>query len=78
MTYRIIWTHPQHMEDILRVDLGRGGILLMRKHSLQIFLEVVTLKMIRNILVTMSGMCLVRRQEVLMVAWIDGARQSMF
>lgn len=73
----IIRAHPKHLKDILRVDLCLLRERLMCEHALQVLLEVITLKMTGNVLITVTGVCLVGMEEVLMIARVNSTRQGL-
>lgn len=59
LTYREVGAHPKHVENLCRVDLGLGWDRGSWEHRVPILLEVMTFKVIRYILLTMGGMCLI-------------------
>lgn len=65
------------MENIGWVNLCLCGKWLGGKDALQVFLEIMALKMAGDILFAMSCVCLIRGQEVLMVTGVDDAREGM-
>lgn len=51
--------HSHHMKNLCWIDFSRLGEILVRKHDLQVFLEIMTIKMIDDILLAMVCMCLI-------------------
>lgn len=67
--------HPKHVEDIcwIHICLLRNRLLLVCEHALPVFSEILTFKVIGDVLITMRGMSLVRGEETVLITWIKSA-----
>jgi hypothetical protein len=71
--------HSKHVEDICWVYICwlRDGLVLVREHALPILPEVLASEVVGDIFITMGCVSLIRGEEVVLIAWINHARQGM-